>query len=107
MNNSRLSTHKNFKEVEISKDRIDNVLSLSPAYEYKDGERYLISNGRKVPRIKVIKLIDLQGLELEFSTLIECARFLNEDRNRIAKYINQDKLFVCKNDKNKKYYVVK
>ena len=107
MNNSRLSTHKNFKEVEISKDRIDNVLSLSPAYEYRDGERYLISSGKKVSLIKEIKLIDLQGSELVFPSLSECARVLNEDRKRIARYVNQDKLFVCKNNKNNKYYVVK
>lgn len=107
MNNSRLTTHKNFKEIEISKDRIDHVLSLSPTYEYRNGERYLINSGKKVSSIKGIRLIDLQGNELVFSNISECARALNEDRKRVARYVNQDKLFVCKNNKNNKYYVVK
>lgn len=107
MNNSRLTTHKNFKEVEISKNRIDHVLSLSPAYECRDGERYLIASGRKVSLIKEIKLIDLQGNESVFPNISECARVLKEDRNRIARYVNKDKLFVCKHNKNNKYYVVK
>lgn len=76
---------------------------MSPAYEYRDGERYLIASGKKVSLIKEIKLIDLQGNELVFPTINECARVLNEDRNRIARYVNKDKLFVCKYNKNNKY----
>lgn len=107
MNNSRLTTHKSFKVVEISKDRIDHVLALSPTYEYRDGERYLIDSGKKVSSIKEIRLIDLQGNELVFPNISECARVLDEDRKRIARYVNQDKIFVCKNNKNNKYYVKK
>ena len=106
MNNSRLTTHKNFKVVEISKDRIDHVLSLSPLYEYKDGERYSIDSGKRVSSIKEIKLIDLQGNELVFPNISECDRSLNEHRNKLSKYVNQDKLFVCKHN-NQKYYVVR
>ena len=41
MNNSRLTTHKNYKQVEISSDRINQVLSSPSIYEYKEGARYV------------------------------------------------------------------
>ena len=49
-------------------------------------------------------LIDPQGAEeLIFSSIIECARYLNEERHRVARYINKDKVLKC--DKGKNYYV--
>jgi hypothetical protein len=47
MNNNRLTTHKNYKQVEISSDRINQVLSSPSVYEYKDGARY-VSGGIKI-----------------------------------------------------------
>lgn len=33
-----------------------------------------------------------------FDSLVECGRFLNEDRKRIARYVNKDKLLICNNN---------
>lgn len=41
--------------------------------------------------------------ELIFSSIIECAKYLNEDRNRVARYKNSDKVLKCHNGKN--FYV--
>ena len=59
---------------------------------------------KKVSVIRGVVLIDPQGAEeLIFSSKIECAKYLNEDRNRVARYINKDKVLKCHNGKN--YYV--
>lgn len=101
MNNSRLTTNKNYKLVEISEDRIKYVISSPPVYEYIDGDRYKAS-GQKVPVRGQVTLIDQEGKEQVFNSLVECGHFLNVDRKRIARYTNKDKLLICNNNK---YYV--
>ena len=49
-------------------------------------------------------LINSQGAEeYQFSSIIECAKYLNEDRQRVARYINKDEVLKCHNGNN--YYV--
>ena len=105
MNNHRLSTHNSHQIIEISKDRIDHVLSLEPVYEYsEDGYCFNKVTGKKVAVKCKVVLIDPEGNEeLVFSSIVECGRYLNEDRKRITRYINKDKVLVCHN--GKKYYV--
>ena len=102
MNSGRLTTNKNNKQVEISADRINAVLSTPPFYVYKDGARYETS-GRRVSTKNKVTLVDTLGKELVFDSLIECSNFLNIDRKRLARYANTDKLLICNNNK----YIVK
>jgi TRAP-type uncharacterized transport system substrate-binding protein len=74
MNNSRLTTNKNYKLVEISEDRIKYVISSPPVYEYIDGDRYKAS-GQKVPVRGQVTLIDQEGKEQVFNSLVECGPF--------------------------------
>jgi hypothetical protein len=101
MNSYRLTTNKNYKLVEISEYRIKHVLSSPPIYEYIDGDRYKAS-GQKVPVRGQVTLIDQEGKEQVFDSLVECGRFLNVDRKRISRYANKDKLLICNNNQ---YYV--
>lgn len=106
MNNHRLSTHKSYNVIEITKDRIDQVLSLKPIYAYneEEGYRYNLLTGNKVSVRRGVVLIDPQRAEeLIFSSTIESAKYLNEDRKRVTRYINKDKILKCHNGKN--YYV--
>lgn len=69
MNNNRLTTGKNNNlSLDISKEIIKNVLSLSPIYAYneEEGYRYTISTGKKVGVRLDVKLIDPEGNELVF-----------------------------------------
>jgi hypothetical protein len=109
MNNNRLTTGKNNNlSLDISKERINHVLSLSPIYAYneEEGYRYTISTGKKVGVRLHVKLIDPEGNELVFSSLVDCGKYLNEDRKRIARYLNTNKLLVSKHNPRNKYYVV-
>ena len=59
---------------------------------------------KKVPVKREVVLIDPQRKEeLVFSSVVECGRYLNEDRKRIARYINKDKVLVS--HIGKEYYV--
>lgn len=109
MNKNRLTTGKNNNlSLDISKERINHVLSLSPIYAYneEEGYRYTISTGKKVGVRLDVKLIDPEGNELVFSSLVDCGKYLNEDRKRIARYLNTNKLLVSKHNPINKYYVV-
>lgn len=68
------------------------------------GYRYNKISGKKVPVKREVVLIDPQRKEeLVFSSVVECGRYLNEDRKRIARYINKDKVLVS--HIGKEYYV--
>lgn len=95
MNNSRLTTHKTHKVVEISEDRINSVLSSPPVYVIKDGARYTIS-GSRVPTRSSVTAIDEGGNQQVFDTIIECARTLEVDRKRLVRYANTGKLLRSK-----------
>ncbi len=59
---------------------------------------------KKVPVKRGVVLVYPQGIEeFIFSSIVECGNYLNEDRKRIFRYINKDKVLVCRN--SKEYYV--
>jgi len=41
-----------------------------------------------------VTLIDQEGKEQVFDSLVECGRFLNAYRKRISRYANKDKLLI-------------
>jgi hypothetical protein len=102
MNNSRLTTHKEYKIVEIDEERIHAVLSAPSLYEFKNGMRYKI--GKDVPfRSKGnVYLIDSKGNTQVFKYISECARTLGVSETTVSRYINKDKLLICNNNE---YYV--